>query len=45
MVITLEQSGGLLKRTKGGDMQFKATDALLEQFNTFIERRSYDGDE
>jgi len=47
MVLTLEQSGAVKKRTKGNDMQYAATAGLLDQYQEFTERRGdgYDGEE
>jgi hypothetical protein len=39
MVLTLEQSGAIKKRTKGNDMQYAATAGLLDQYQEFTEKR------
>ncbi len=42
MVLTLEQAGGLKKRTKGDDIQYAATAGLLDQYREFLEKKEGD---
>jgi len=39
MVLTIEYSGGLKKKTKGNDILYAATPALLEQYSIFVEKK------
>jgi hypothetical protein len=39
MILTLEYSGALKKKSKGNEMLYSATNALLEQYGAFMERK------
>ncbi len=45
MVLTLEYSGALKKRTKGNDLQYAASAVLLEQYSVFMDKKAQDDDD